>query len=68
MTEPMSTVAANFAQVDGAGICSVHDTLRHRLSPTAASAHFGITPGLLHWRLHALGVETKAKAVLRSAA
>ncbi len=41
---------------------------RHRLSPTAASAHFGITPELLHWRLQAMGVETKPKAVLRSAA
>jgi Zn-dependent peptidase ImmA (M78 family) len=41
---------------------------RHRLSAATACAHFGITPELLHWRLQALGVETKTKAVLRPAA
>jgi Zn-dependent peptidase ImmA (M78 family) len=41
---------------------------RHRLSAAAASAYFGITPELLHWRLQAAGAETKPKAVLRPAA
>ncbi|MGO8917011.1 MAG: ImmA/IrrE family metallo-endopeptidase [Stellaceae bacterium] len=41
---------------------------RRRLSQAAASAHFGITPDLLVWRLQAAGVETKPRPVLRSAA